>query len=121
MGKVIGVGGVFVKAPDPAVLGEWYARVLGFEIQEWGGAMWPPAGRGHSVWSPFAASSDYFDPSPHGLMVNLMVDDLDGVLTHAAAEGADILGREDGDYGKFAWLMDPVGVKLELWEPPPDA
>ena len=117
MAKVIGIGGVFIKTEDTAALAAWYGRVLGIDIQEWGGAMWPPPPGGYSVWSPFKASSDYFDPSPHVFMVNLMVDDLDGVLAHAASEGVDPLGREDGEFGKFAWVLDPLGVKLELWEP----
>jgi predicted enzyme related to lactoylglutathione lyase len=118
MAKVLGIGGVFVKAQDTAALAAWYGRVLGFPIEEWGGAMWPPPDRGFSIWSAHKADTTYFDPSPHALMVNLMVDDIDGVLAHAAAEGVEPLGREDGEFGRFAWLMDPVGVKLELWEPP---
>lgn len=121
MAKVIGIGGVFIKTEDTAALAAWYARVLGFDIQEWGGAMWTPPPVGYSVWSPFKASSDYFDPSPHVFMVNLMVDDLDGILAHAAGEGVEPLGREDGEFGKFAWVMDPLGVKLELWEPSAEA
>ena len=118
MAKVLGIGGVFVKAPDPPGLSAWYARVLGFKTEDWGGAIFPPPDRGFSLWSPHKADTTYFDPSPHALMVNLMVDDIDGVLAHAAAEGVEPLGREDGDFGRFAWVMDPLGVKLELWEPP---
>ena len=121
MSKVIGIGGVFLKTEDTAALAGWYARVLGFDIQEWGGVMWPPPPTGYSVWSPFKASSDYFDPSPLSFMINLMVDDLDGVLAHAAAEGVEPVGREDGDFGKFAWVIDPLGLKLELWEPAAEA
>jgi len=120
MAKVLGIGGVFVKAPDTGALSAWYGRVLGFPIEEWGGAMWPPPDRGFSIWSAHKADTTYFDPSPHALMVNLMVDDIDGVLAQAAAEGVEPLGREDGEFGRFAWLMDPLGVKLELWEPPAD-
>ena len=119
MARVLGVGGVFFKAADPAALAEWYRRVLGFEVQEWGGAMFPYPDRGYTVWSPFKADTSYFDPSPHAFMVNFVVEDLDGVLERARAEGAEALGRDDSDpNGRFAWLLDPAGVKVELWEPP---
>jgi hypothetical protein len=95
MAKVLGIGGVFVKAPDPAALSAWYARVLGIEMQDWGGAIWPPPDRGFSIWSAHKADTTYFDPSPHGLMVNLMVDDIDGVLRHARPR-ASSAGREEG-------------------------
>jgi predicted enzyme related to lactoylglutathione lyase len=117
MAKVLGIGGVFFKAVDPKALGEWYARVLGVQLQDWGGAMFPPANRGHSVWGPFAADTTYFDPSPHAFMINLMVDDIDGVLAKAKAEGVEPVGRDDQPYGRFAWILDPAGIKVELWEP----
>ena len=53
MARVLGIGGVFFKAEDPKAIGDWYARVLGFDIQDWGGATWPPPPLGYSVWSPF--------------------------------------------------------------------
>lgn len=117
MAKVIGIGGVFFKAVDPAALRDWYARVLGFEISRWGGSKFSHLDKGVTAWSPFAADSTYFDPSPHAFMVNLIVDDLDGVLARAAAEGVEPLGRQDDDFGRFAWILDPAGVKLELWQP----
>ena len=123
MAKVLGIGGVFFKAADQAAVGDWYRRVLGFDIQSegWCGAMWPPPDRGYSVWSAFKADSTYFDPSPHAFMINFMVDDLDGVLAQAKAAGVEPVGRDDSDpSGKFAWLMDPAGVKIELWEPGPE-
>ena len=117
MAKVLGIGGVFFKAVDPKALGEWYARVLGLDVSDWGGAMFPPADRGHTVWAPFKADSTYFDPSPHAFMINLIVDELDGVLARAKAEGVEPLGRHEDDNGRFAWVLDPAGVKVELWEP----
>jgi catechol 2,3-dioxygenase-like lactoylglutathione lyase family enzyme len=118
MAKVLGIGGVFFKAGDGDAVRAWYARVLGFEIAEWGGATFAHPKRGQQVWSPFKADTDYFAPSAAGFMVNLIVDDLDAVLARAAAEGVEPLGREDGDpNGRFAWLLDPAGVKIELWEP----
>ena len=118
MAKVLGIGGVFFKAADPKAVHDWYARVLGFEISEWGGAVWPHPAGGQSTWSAFAATSDYFDPSTQPFMINFIVDDLDGVLARAKAEGADPVGEPiAGEYGRFGWLMDPAGVKIELWEP----
>jgi predicted enzyme related to lactoylglutathione lyase len=119
MAQVLGFGGVFFKAQDPAAVRDWYSRVLGFEVEDWGGVNFKPADRGYQVWSPHAADTKYFEPSTHPFMVNLMVDDLDGVLAKAKAAGVEPLGREDMDeYGSFAWIVDPAGVKLELWQPP---
>lgn len=118
MAKVLGLGGIFFKAEDPAAVRDWYRRVLGFEVQDWGGAIFQRPDWGQSVWSPFKADTDYFAPSDQPFMVNLMVDDLDGMLAHAAAEGVEPLGRMDDDsQGRFAWLLDPAGVKIELWQP----
>ena len=118
MAKVLGIGGIFFKAADGEAVGDWYRRVLGFEVAEWGGAVFPPSGQGYQVWSPFQADTGYFDPSTQPFMINLMVDDLDGVLAKAAAEGVEPVGRDDADpNGRFAWLMDPAGVKIELWQP----
>lgn len=118
MAKVLGLGGIFFKAPDPAAVSDWYARVLGFPIESWGGAQFDHSGRGVTTWSPFKADSDYFDPSPAPYMINLIVDDLDGVLALALAADVEPLGRDGDDtMGRFAWLMDPMGVKIELWEP----
>jgi len=125
MAKVLGIGGVFFKAAEPKAVQDWYARVLGFDVHDWGGAIFPPPQKGYSVWSPFEAATDYFAPSTLPFMVNLMVDDLDGVLARAREAGVEPLKRDDNDpSGKFAWLLDPVGVKIELWEPaepPPPA
>jgi len=122
MGQVLGIGGVFFKAADSAALGVWYARVLGFEIADWGGVVFPHPGKGYQVWSPFKADTNYFDPSPHPLMINLIVDDLEAVLAKAKAAGVEPLDRNDADpAGRFAWLLDPAGIKVELWEPSADA
>ena len=122
MAKVLGIGGVFFKAEDGAGLSDWYARVLGFDVERWGGVVFQPHGRGYQVWSPHKPDSDHFQPSTAPFMINLMVDDLDGVLAKAKAEGVEATGRQDDDsFGKFAWIMDPNGLKVELWEPPADA
>lgn len=118
MGKVLGIGGVFFKVGDQAAVRDWYAKVLGFEIADWGGAVFRHPAKGYQVWSPFKADTDHFDPSPLPVMVNLIVDDLESVLAQAKAAGVEPLKLDDSDpFGRFAWLMDPTGLKLELWEP----
>jgi catechol 2,3-dioxygenase-like lactoylglutathione lyase family enzyme len=118
MAKVLGIGGVFFKTGDPEALSEWYRRVLGFPISEWGGAMFPHAAEGMTVWTPFKADTDHFAPSRQDFMINLIVDDLDGVLERAKAEGVEPIARQDDDFGRFAWLLDPAEIKVELWQPP---
>ena len=124
MAKILGLGGIFFKAEDPAAVRAWYARVLGFEVQDWGGVVFKTPRIGSANWSPFDADTRYFEPSQAPFMINFIVDDLDGVLAKAAAEGVEPTGRQDEDMGRFAWLLDPAGVKIELWEPsqaPPEA
>jgi predicted enzyme related to lactoylglutathione lyase len=123
MAKVIGVGGIFFKSADPAALRAWYARVLGLEISDWGmfftpemAAQTPGAG---TVFSPFKHDTDYFAPSDKEFMFNLMVDDMDGMLARAKAEGVEPVKTQDESYGRFAHIMDLEGRKIELWEPKP--
>jgi predicted enzyme related to lactoylglutathione lyase len=117
MAKVLGLGGIFFKAEDPKAVRDWYARVLGFDIHDWGGAIFTQP-KSTTNWSPFAADTQYFAPSTAPFMINFIVDDIDGVLAKAAAEGVEPLGQQDeGGMGRFAWLLDPAGVKIELWEP----
>ncbi len=116
MAKVLGIGGVFLKAGDTAATQAWYARVLGFEATPHG-VMFPPLPPGGvTVWSPFPADTIYFAPSGVPVMVNFVVDDLDAMLARVRAEGVEILGTQDEPYGRFAWILDPDGVKLELWQ-----
>ncbi|MCC6536297.1 MAG: VOC family protein [Bryobacterales bacterium] len=123
MAKVIGVGGVFIKSPDPAALREWYQKVLGFEMEPWGGAVFPPGpaaavpGAG-TVWCPFKPSTTYFAPSTREVMVNFMVDDMDAMLERCRANGVEVKEAEPQN-GRFAHLMDPDGTRIELWEPKP--
>jgi catechol 2,3-dioxygenase-like lactoylglutathione lyase family enzyme len=120
MAKVTGFGGIFFKSPDPAKLAAWYRDMLGFSLSDYGGAMLSYDEPGHPpfvVWSPFAVDTKYFAPSTRELMINLAVDDLDGFVAELAAKGVALLGREDYDYGRFAWILDPDGTKIELWEP----
>jgi len=119
-GRVTGVGGVFFKSRDPKALAAWYKDVLGLPIEAWGGAALPYDQPGHPpvlVFSPFPADSTYFAPSEREFMLNFAVDDLDAFLTRLAAKGVAIQRREDDANGRFAWILDPEGVKIELWEP----
>src|SRR5687768_12641028 len=124
MAKVLGIGGVFIKSPDKEKLRAWYRDMLGFEIQEWGGAqLWsrPTDPPHYATWNPFASDTKYFEPSTRDVMLNLRVDSLDGILTHLRDKGARVIERrEDGEFGKFGYVMDPDGTLIELWEPPPD-
>jgi len=122
MAKVLGLGGVFFKAADPAAVGAWYRRVLGLELEDWGGVAFPPLPHGVTVWSPFKAETDYMAPSTAPFMINFLVDDLDGVLERVRAEGVEVLKQDNDDpSGRFAWILDPAGVKIELWQAPPEA
>lgn len=124
MKRVTGIGGVFFKARDPKALGEWYQRHLGIPVEAWGGAAfrWAddnPAGRGTTIWSPFAADTSYFAPGTASFMVNYRVDDLHALLAALRAEGCAVDDKvEESEYGKFGWVVDPEGNKLELWQPP---
>jgi catechol 2,3-dioxygenase-like lactoylglutathione lyase family enzyme len=117
MARITGLGGVFYKVADPDKTRAWYQDNLGVG-GEWG-AMFPfnkDDPEGFTLFSPFKADTDYFDPSGKEFMVNLRVDELDGVIADLESKGIEILGRQDEDYGRFAWIMDPDGVKVELWQ-----
>lgn len=117
MARVTGLGGIFYKVADTAKTGEWYRSTLGIG-GEWG-AMFPFKNddpEGFSLFSQFKAETDYFEPSGQGFMVNFRVDDIDAMVAELEAKGIEILGRQDEDYGRFAWIMDPDGVKIELWQ-----
>jgi predicted enzyme related to lactoylglutathione lyase len=120
MAKVLGVGGVFFKSPNPKRLYEWYAKWLGMTLEEWG-TMYVPKNyppNSQTVWSAFDASTKYFDPSEKGFMFNLIVDNLEEALKQVKEGGAEIIGNiEKMEYGSFGWFMDPDGNKVELWEP----
>ena len=118
MARVTGLGGVFYKVQDPARTTSWYQDNLGIG-GEWG-AMFPwsaEAGNdAYSLLSPFKETTDYFGPSSQPFMINLRVDDLDAMIGELEAKGIEILGRQDEEYGNFAWIMDPDGIKVELWQ-----
>ncbi|MFP5390052.1 MAG: VOC family protein [Gammaproteobacteria bacterium] len=118
MQRVTGIGGIFFRANDPAALRAWYQRHLGIDVQAWGGAQFAPAGAGAStVWS--IGDGAQFAPSNAGFMVNYRVADLDALLHALRTEGCDVLEQaDDSEFGKFGWVIDPEGNKVELWEPP---
>ncbi|MFO1448343.1 MAG: VOC family protein [Opitutaceae bacterium] len=125
MKRVTGIGGIFIKSKQPEVLREWYRTHLGFELEPWGGLVfrWAgpdnPTGTGSTVWSTFADSDKYFAPSQAPFMVNYRVADLHALLAVLRAEGCKVDAKvEESEYGKFGWVMDPDGNRIELWQPP---
>ena len=125
MARVTGIGGIFFKARDPQALREWYRKHLGVDVQEWGGAVFrwhdekAPQPGGATAWNIFPATSDYFDPSKAPFMVNYRVADLAALLAALRAEGCAVDEKTDtSEFGKFGWVMDPEGNRVELWEPP---
>ena len=125
MKRVTGIGGIFFKARDPVALRAWYREHLGIDVQEWGGAAFrwtnlegkPTLGT--TVWSVSEASGDYFAPSKSSFMVNYRVADLHGLLKALRDEGCNVVDKtDDSEYGKFGWVIDPEGNKVELWQPP---
>ena len=124
MKRVTGIGGIFFKANDPGKLRNWYRRHLGIECEKESGAIFKwrkaddPNSERYTVWSPFPADTGYFAPSTKPFMINLQVENLDEVLAQLKAEGVNVDPKvETCDYGKFAWIMDPEGNRVELWKP----
>ena len=125
MKRVTGIGGIFFKAKDAPALQAWYKRHLGIDVQDWGGtsfdwadAQGKPSG-GSTIWSVHPADSDNFAPSSAPFMINYRVEDLYGLVKLLKEEGCNVLDNiDDSEYGKFAWVMDPEGNKVELWQPP---
>ena len=125
MKRVTGIGGVFFKAKDPKALGEWYRKHLGIAVEDWGGAAFRwvsednPAGVGTTIWNPFPAATSYFAPSESSFMINYRVPDLHTLLAALRSEGCTVDDKvEESEYGKFGWVMDPEGNRIELWQPP---
>lgn len=123
MKRVTGIGGIFFKAADPKALSAWYRDHLGLDTSDWGGAIFPWGGegsaKGMTIWSPFAQDTDYMAPSTASFMINFRVDDLEALLTVLRTEGCNVLERtETSEQGKFGWVIDPEGNKVELWQPP---
>src|SRR4030095_1446032 len=122
MAKVLGVGGIFFKSPDPGSLYRWYEQHLGISVGNDPGMTFLPTQmpvNSFTVWSAFKTATAYLEPSRKDFMFNLVVDDLDGALAQVVAGGAQLVGEvEEYDYGRFGWFMDPDGNKVELWQPP---
>ena len=124
MAKVTGIGGVFIKSTgDSAALAAWYRKHLGMPLEDWGGAIlrWPDdkaEDKGLTVWTVAKKDSKWFSPSESSFMINYRVDNLVELLAQLRAAGVEIVkGPESAENGKFAWIMDPDGNKVELWEP----
>jgi predicted enzyme related to lactoylglutathione lyase len=123
--RVTGIGGIFFKARDPVALRDWYRRHLGIDVQPWGGTgfRWTDADgkpvAGTTVWSIGDAAGDDYSPSQASFMVNYRVADLCSLLQVLREEGCQVLDKtDDSEYGKFGWVIDPEGNKVELWQPP---
>ena len=119
MAKAIGVGGVFLKAKDPKSLGAWYAKHLGINTADEGSLVFDgPASAGMTVFAHFPEDTNYFGERSQRAMVNFRVDNLDELLAKLASEQVPIdPNRMDFSYGRFAWIHDPEGNRVELWEP----
>ena len=124
MKRVTGIGGIFFKANDAPSLQAWYKRHLGIDVQEWGGTAFTwtdsdgkPTG-GTTVWSISPEEGDQFAPSKASFMINYRVEDLHALLDKLREEGCTVQDKvEESEYGKFGWVLDPEGNKLELWQP----
>lgn len=124
MARITGIGGVFFKSTgDHKTLSQWYSDHLGIPLESWGGAIlkWSEdkmVDGGMTIWNSAASDSKWFAPSESNFMINYRVDDLDGMLSKLKDAGVEIVGDPQTDFnGKFAWIMDPDGNKVELWEP----
>lgn len=120
-GQITGVGGIFFKSKDPKALMAWYRDVLGIKLETWGGAAMTYDAPNHPpavIVSAFDQATEYMEPSKREFMINFAVDNLSAFLDRLKAKGVAVLKRDDSDpNGKFAWIVDPDGTKIELWEP----
>jgi predicted enzyme related to lactoylglutathione lyase len=122
--RVTGIGGIFFKAEDPKALARWYRRHLGIRIEGSVGLFaWRSARdarrKGHTVWALFPRGTDYFGASRNAFMINYRVKDLDAILASLRRSGVDVDPKiEHSEYGRFGWVTDPEGNRIELWEPP---
>jgi predicted enzyme related to lactoylglutathione lyase len=125
MKRVTGIGGIFFKAKDAKALQAWYKQHLGIDVQSWGGAAFDwvdgdgkPVG-GTTAWCINSMQSDQFAPSNAAFMVNYRVADVHALVKALREEGCNVLEKiDESEFGKFAWVIDPEGNKVELWEPP---
>jgi predicted enzyme related to lactoylglutathione lyase len=123
MRKVLGIGGVFFRTPDRAALMEWYREHLGIDSEEWGAVFrWggTPASDGYTVWSPFGNESEHLGEPGQDFMINYRVADLAALVAELTTSGVRVVGPiEDHPNGRFAWIEDLEGRRVELWEPVP--
>jgi len=121
MKRVTGIGGLFFKSKDPEATKDWYNKHLGFNTDDYGCVFWSKDKEGNAIstnWSPFKDNTNYFEPSKKDFMFNYRVENLHELLSVLKAEGVTIVGKvEEYDYGKFGWILDNDGNKIELWEP----
>ena len=119
--RVTGIGGVFFKSKDPKAMKSWYKNHLGLTTDQYGYTFWWKDQEGNDCstqWSPFKDDTDYFAPSEKSFMINYRVKNLKELLKVLQKEGVQVIGEmEEYDYGKFGWILDPEGNKIELWEP----
>jgi len=119
--KVTGIGGVFFKTDDPNATKDWYKKHLGFNTDDWGCTFWWKDKEGNECstqWSPFKKETTYFEPSKKDFMFNYRVENLTELLTALKDEGVTVIDKvEEYEYGKFGWIIDLDGNKIELWEP----
>ena len=126
MKRVTGIGGIFFNAKDPVALRAWYKTHLGIDVQAWGGAAFTwtddqgnPV-KGTTIWLIGSEEGDPFAPSRSSFMINYRVEDLGALLQALRKEGCKVLDKTDeSEYGRFGWVVDPEGNKVELWQPPP--
>jgi predicted enzyme related to lactoylglutathione lyase len=124
MERVQGIGGLFFKAIDKPALLAWYRDNLGIDVQDWGGAVFNwremnPTGDATTHWSVFSSDTTYLAPGTASFMVNFRVADLAAMLSQLRANGCNVDDSvEDTEYGRFGWVIDPEGNKIELWQPP---
>jgi catechol 2,3-dioxygenase-like lactoylglutathione lyase family enzyme len=125
MTRVTGIGGIFFKAADQKAQIDWYREHLGVEVSDEGHAMYwwreddDPDKRAYSVWALFPRDTTYFSPGSAPFMINYRVDNLDALLSQLREEGVQVDDRvEESEYGRFGWIIDPEGNRIELWEPP---
>jgi catechol 2,3-dioxygenase-like lactoylglutathione lyase family enzyme len=122
--RVTGIGGIFFKAKSPEALAKWYRDHLGMNVEKWGGVTfrWAqdnPTGAGTTAWRPFPENTSYFAPSAASFMINYRVENLRSLLAALRAEGCTVDDKvEESAFGKFGWVTDPEGNRVELWEPP---
>lgn len=119
--RVTGLGGLFFKTEDPKKTREWYGKHLGLPVDDYGCSFWWKDKDGNDAmtqWSPFKEDTEYFKPSEKQFMMNFRVENLEELLKALKEEGVTIVGdMQTYDYGKFGWILDPEGNKIELWEP----